>query len=55
MGIQGFRLVRLDQGGDAVIHTIVHVLSLWQLVAVLAVALVMLAAAAFVLSVMTED
>jgi hypothetical protein len=37
------------------IHTIVHVLSLWQLVVVMAVAVVMLAAAAFVLSVMTED
>lgn len=37
------------------IHTIVHVLSLWQLVAVLAVALVMIASAAFVLAVLTED
>lgn len=37
------------------IHTIVHVLSLWQLVAVLAVGVMMIAAAAFVLSVLTED
>lgn len=37
------------------IHTIVHVLSLWQLVAMLAVAVMMLAAAAFVMAVMTED
>ena len=37
------------------IHTITHVLSLWQLVAVLAGGLMVIAAAAFVLSVLTED
>ena len=37
------------------IHTIVHVLSIWQLVIVLVVGLMVIAAAAFVLSVMTED
>ena len=37
------------------IHTIVHVLSLWQLVIVLAAGVMMIAAAAFVLSVLTEE
>lgn len=37
------------------IHTIVHVLTLWQLVIALAVGLMLISAAAFVLSVLTED
>lgn len=37
------------------IHTIVHVLSLWQLLILLAAGLMLIAAAAFVLAVLTED
>ncbi len=37
------------------IHTITHMLTLWRLVAALAVGVMLIAAAAFVLSVMTED
>lgn len=37
------------------IHAIIHVLSLWQLLIVLAAGLMLISAAAFVLSVLKED